>query len=106
MEEIKMSNEELKLYSLSEAARLLGIGRRALCSLVAEGRIASHPIGERKMISKKDLVEFLESSKKVCVVVKTPDESIRKFQASSDMSSILTNIIKERQRGLSIQTKG
>lgn len=101
-----MNNEELKLYSQSEAARLLGIGRRALCSLVAEGRIATHPIGKRRMISKNDLVEFLESSKKVCVVVTTPDESIRKFHSSSDMSAILTNIIKEKQYGLSLQTKG
>ncbi len=101
-----MNSEELKLFSVSDAARLLGLGRRALCLLVAEGRIATHPIGKRKMISKKDLIEFLESSKKVCVVVTPQNESVRKFQTSSDMSMILTNIIKEKQRGLNLQTKG
>jgi excisionase family DNA binding protein len=48
----------LKLYSLSDAAEALCIGRDALRSLVAEGKIGCILVGNSKRIPYQELVRF------------------------------------------------
>lgn len=50
---------ELKLYSISQAAKLLGISRVTLHSLVEQGRIGVIQINERSRISHSELERFL-----------------------------------------------
>ena len=49
---------QLKLYSLSEAASLMGIGRDTLRSLLAEGRLGYILLGRSKRISHQELIRF------------------------------------------------
>lgn len=63
-----MTNEEFKLLSISEAAKLLGIGRRALRSLIQEGRISVQKIGKRYKISKSSLEEFINQQNTIPVI--------------------------------------
>lgn len=48
----------LKLYSLSEAAEALSIGRDSLRKLVAEGRLGFILVGSSKRIPYQELVRF------------------------------------------------
>lgn len=55
-------NNNLKLYSLSEAAKLLGIGRDTLKSLIAKGRIGYIKTLKNKKISHLELERFIKES--------------------------------------------
>jgi excisionase family DNA binding protein len=46
-------------YSPTEVARLLGIGRTLVFELIHEGRLKSIRIGCRRLITKKQLEDFL-----------------------------------------------
>jgi len=49
---------QLKLYSLSEAAAAMGIGRDTLRSLLAEGKIGYILVGRSKRIAHPELIRF------------------------------------------------
>jgi excisionase family DNA binding protein len=49
---------QLKLYSISSAARVLCLGKDTLYKLVAEGKIRYIEIGKRKKIPYQELVRF------------------------------------------------
>ena len=55
-----MSQEmnQLKLYSLSEVATAMGIGRDTLRSLLSEGRIGYILVGNSKRIAHQELIRF------------------------------------------------
>lgn len=55
-------NDNLKLYSLSEAAKLLGIGRDTLKSLIAKGKIGYIETFKHKKISHLELERFIKES--------------------------------------------
>ncbi len=61
---MKDVDNELKLYSISAAAKLMSIGRDTLKSLIAQGEIGYLQIGKRKKISYAELVRYqLETTK-------------------------------------------
>jgi excisionase family DNA binding protein len=47
------------LYSVEEAAQLLGIGRTFMFELVATGQVASLKIGKRRKIPRSALDEYV-----------------------------------------------
>jgi excisionase family DNA binding protein len=47
------------LHSISQSAKLLGIGRSSLYNLIAEGKIASVKIGRRSLIRDTELKRFV-----------------------------------------------
>ena len=53
-----MNQNQLKLYSLSEAATAMGIGRDTLRSLLSEGRIGYILVGNSKRIAHQELIRF------------------------------------------------
>ena len=101
----------LKLYSLSEAAEALCIGRDALRSLIAAGKIGYILVGNSKRIPHQELVRFqLDHTVRVVELPKKntlSDPDIEKFFKSknhkvrSDFKSkeILDNIIRSDQNG-------
>jgi len=48
------------LYSVEEAASLLGIGRTYMFELVAKGQVDSLKIGRRRKVARAALDEFIE----------------------------------------------
>lgn len=60
-----LNTEELKLLSITQAANILGIGRRALQQLILESKIKFVIIGKRKRIPKNSLSEFITASSTV-----------------------------------------
>ncbi len=98
-----MNNEELKLLSVSRAATLLGIGTRALRSLIADGRIGVLCVGKRQKISHKDINKFLESSTKEITKLPHHKDSSQKLNNNSDLNTILENLIKEKKNGIYLQ---
>lgn len=69
-----MQNEELKLLSISEAAKLLGIGRRSLHSLIQDKRINVQRIGKRWKIAKSALVEFINHENTIPITLPTTNK--------------------------------
>ena len=55
---MEVNQNQLKLYSLSEAATAMGIGRDTLRSLLAEGRIGYILVGNSKRIAHQELIRF------------------------------------------------
>lgn len=53
-----METNQLKLYSLSEAAAVMCIGRDTLRKLISEGQIGFILVGNSKRISYQELVRF------------------------------------------------
>ena len=53
-----METCELKLYSLSEAAKKMCIGRDSLRSLILSGKIGYIIVGESKKISHQEILRF------------------------------------------------
>ena len=73
----------LKLYSLSEAAEALCIGRDALRSLVAAGKIGYILVGNSKRIPHQELVRF------------QTDNTVRKIEPTTTNTGNNTDIINK-----------
>ena len=56
------ATNQLKLYSITEAARALALGKDAVYDLVAKGKIGYIEIGKRKKIPYQELVRFQNES--------------------------------------------
>lgn len=55
---MKHANENLKLYSISSAAKLMGICRDSVRAFLAKGDLGYISIGKRKKIAQNELVRF------------------------------------------------
>lgn len=53
-------NGDPKLYSIQEAATLLGISRTTLYQLLTSGELGSLKIGRRRCIARKSLDDFIK----------------------------------------------
>ena len=53
---------EVKLYSLTEAAELLGVTKATITKYIKQGRIASTLIGGKKYLSEDNLKSFLQTA--------------------------------------------
>lgn len=49
-------------YSVSEAASVTGLGRTTLFALIRDGQLPSRKIGNRRLIRKPDLEQFLRQT--------------------------------------------
>lgn len=52
---------ENKTHSITETARLLGIGRSTLYVLIKDGRLPARKLGKRTLILHEDLERFIAS---------------------------------------------
>jgi len=57
-------NNEIKLYSISAAAKELSIRKNTLLDLISQGKIGIIEIGKRQKISHLELVQFIQSNTK------------------------------------------
>ena len=53
---------DIKLYSLQEAADLLGVTRGTITKYISTGRIAATLIGGKKYLSEENLKSFLQDT--------------------------------------------
>jgi len=53
---------EVKLYSLTEAAELLGVTKATITKYIKQGRIVSTLIGGKKYLSEENLKSFLQTA--------------------------------------------
>ena len=74
--------EEVKLYTISEAAEMLHITTKQLNNLIAEGRIAVHQVGKRRKISMQEIKKFINEDK---IYAKVLVDSSSAYQYSSDI---------------------
>jgi len=102
---------QLKLYSLSEAAAAMGIGRDTLRSLLAEGKIGYILLGRSKRIAHQELIRFqseftireIESVKSK--LISDPDlEKVfksrnQKIKPTFDSKQLLKKIIRNDNNG-------
>jgi excisionase family DNA binding protein len=59
---MEVKNNNLHLYSLAQAAKLLGLGRDTLLKLIAQGKIGLIKISKQKKISHSELERFVADS--------------------------------------------
>ena len=101
----------LKLYSLSEAAEALCVGRDALRSLITAGKIGYVLVGNSKRIPHQELIRFqLDNTVRVVELptkntISDPDiekffkSKNRKVRSNFKSKEILDNIIRSDQNG-------
>lgn len=53
---------DVKLYSLTEAAELLGVTKTTITKYIKQGRIVSTLIGGKKYLSEENLKSFLQTA--------------------------------------------
>lgn len=53
---------EVKLYSLTEAAELLGVTKATITKYIKQGRILSTLIGGKKYVSEDNIKSFLQTA--------------------------------------------
>lgn len=53
---------DVKLYSLEEAAELLGVTKGTITKYIKQGRIVSTLIGGKKYLSEENLKSFLQTA--------------------------------------------
>ncbi len=115
-----MSQEmnQLKLYSLSEAATAMGIGRDTLRRLLTEGRIGYILVGNSKRIAHQELVRF-QSENTIREVAPVQSKSVsnqdlqkmfkrkdHKAKPTCDSKQLLKKIIRNDNNGNSITKRG
>jgi len=61
-EQLNDEYKELKLFNRTEAAKVMSIGRDALGLLINEGKIGIIQLGERRMISYREIARYIEEN--------------------------------------------
>ncbi len=100
-------NNELKLYSISAAAKELSIRKDTLINLIETGKIGVIELGKRRKVPHLELIQFIKSNTaKVNPKVKTCSKGIesiiKKHKFASNNNSIdeinkVFNRIREEQ---------
>ena len=85
------NNAELKLYSISAAAKQLSIRKENLLKLIEGGKIGVLNIGSRRKISHLELVQFIKSN----TVKSNPSSSHRRITIDSITKKHKSNRKKE-----------
>ena len=114
---LEMENQ-LKLYSLSEVATAMSIGRDTLRSLLSEGRIGYILVGNSKRIAHQELVRFqLENTIREVEPVQSKSVSNQDLQKmfkckehkakpTCDSKQLLKKIIRNDDNGNSKKKRG
>ena len=108
---MEVNQNQLKLYSLSEAATAMGIGRDTLRSLLSEGRIGYILVGNSKRIAHQELVRF-QSENTIREVEPVQSKSVsnqdlqkmfksknQKLKPTFDSKQLLKKIIRSDNNG-------
>jgi excisionase family DNA binding protein len=77
------TEDQLKLYSLSVAASLMGIGRDSLRKLISQGKIGYISIGKSKRIPHRELIRF------------QTDNTLRKIEPTTTNTESNSHFIKQ-----------
>ena len=109
---------QLKLYSLSEAAAAMSIGRDSLRNLLSEGRIGYILVGNSKRIAHQELIRF-QSENTIRDVEPVPSKSVsnqdlqkmfkrkeHNVKPTFESKQLLKNIIRNDNNGNSKKTRG
>jgi len=113
-----VNHNQLKLYSLSEAATAMGIGRDTLRSLMSEGRIGYILVGNSKRIAHQELIRF-QSENTIREVEPVQNKSVsnqdlqkmfkrkeHKAKPTFDSKQLLKKIIRNDSNGNSKKKRG
>jgi hypothetical protein len=73
-----MNNSELKLYSKSEAMKLLSLGKESFNRLISEGYIGVIKINGRDKVPHSELIKFIEENT-VKKMTSKPKDDINSF---------------------------
>jgi len=98
------NNNNLRLYSVAQAAKMLGVGRDTLNSLIAQGKIGVIKILKRNKISYNELDHFMQEN--TVREIQSPtleftDKDVKSFISSrndkkgKNLDSIFDKMIKE-----------
>jgi len=77
------NEDQLKLYSLSDAASLMKIGRDSLRTLISQGKIGYIFVGKSKRIPHQELVRF------------QTDNTLRKIEPTTTNTGNNSDILKQ-----------
>lgn len=102
--------EQLKMYSLNEAAKVMGIGRDNLRSLISQGLIGYILLGKSKRIPHQELVRFqkentirkvepISSSKNNFEFIKETKSKIDQRKSNFKSKELLDNILRSNKNG-------
>lgn len=94
----------VKLYSITETARLLGVGKDAIYDLIRQGKLGYIELGKRKKIAFTEIQNFIANNTKHQTgnsTIKSELDIINSFEihktkvSSLDGEKILEKIMKE-----------
>lgn len=85
-----MISEEFKMYSKTETAKLLGLGKSTVAELINSGRLGFIQIGKRQMIPFCEIQRFLAES---LVVLSAPPETYQEetINSAQFLESLINN---------------
>ena len=98
-------NVEIKLYSISAAAKELSIRKDTLINLIDTGKIGVIELGKRKKVPHLELVQFIKSNTtrvnpKVKIYSKSIESIIKKHKYSSSNNTMEEiNKVFNKRRG-------
>jgi len=98
------NNNNLRMYSIAQAAKMLGVGRDTLNSLIAQGKIGVIKILKRNKISYNELDHFMQEN--TVREIQSPtleftDNDVKSFisnrndKKGKNLDSIFDKMIKE-----------
>lgn len=102
--------ENLKMYSLSEAAKLMGIGRDNLRALISQGLIGYILLGKSKRIPHQEIVRFqtentirkiepININKNNSGFIQRNKSKIDQEKSSFESKELLDNILRSDNHG-------
>ena len=91
-----MEKNEFRLYSKSEAMKLLGIGKDAFNQLISGGQISVIKLNKREKIPYSELKRFIEDNT-IKKISSKPKEDINSFINETKRNSYLKNSIINNQ---------
>ena len=98
------NNNNLRLYSVAQAAKMLGVGRDTLNSLIAQGKIGTIKILKRNKISYNELDHFMQENTVREIqspILEFTDRDVKAFisnrnnKKGKNLDSIFDKMIKE-----------
>jgi len=105
---MEVKNNNLHLYSLVQAAKLLGIGRDTLLKLIAQGKIGVIKISKQKKISHSELERYITENSvreitysEINITDKNVQQFINKTKPTRESNNdlIFNSLMKEINNG-------
>jgi excisionase family DNA binding protein len=105
---MEVNNNNLQLYSVAQAAKLLHIGRDTLHKLIAQGKIGVIKISKHKKISHSELERFIAESSvreitnsEINITDKNVQQFINKTKTTRESNNdlIFNSLMKEINNG-------